>query len=87
MDFTSAIQAGKIYSAEHPRFKEFAEKSFQSLQEIFEDREELAVGVVEGEVACGKEIFFDLSQKLKPLLVYLEERGIERFSVQRMVAE
>ncbi|MBM3285320.1 MAG: hypothetical protein FJY81_05555, partial [Candidatus Aminicenantes bacterium] len=55
-DFTSAVQAGKIYSAGHPRFKEFVDKSFQALQDIFQDQEELAVGVVEGEVACGKEV-------------------------------
>lgn len=86
-DLTSSIQAGKIYSAGHPRFEEFLATSFQSLQAILEEREELAVGVVDSEVACGKEIFFDLSQKLKPLLAYLEERGIERFSVRRGVAE
>ncbi len=83
----SSIQAGKIYSAEHPRFKEFLEASFRSLQEIFRDQEELAVGVVEGEIASGKEVFFDLSEKLRPLLAYLEERGIEKFTVNRAVAE
>jgi putative nucleotidyltransferase with HDIG domain len=86
-DFSSAIQAGKIYSVEHPRFKEFVSKSFQTLQEIFRDQEELAVGVVEGEVACGKEIYFDLSQKLRPLLTYLEDRGIERFWVHQALRE
>ena len=84
---TSSIQAGKIYSTHHPRFKEFLESSFQSLQDIFRDQEELAVGVVEGEIASGKEVFFDLSEKLKPLLSYLEERGIERFSADRSVTE
>ncbi|MDH7511414.1 MAG: HD domain-containing protein [Clostridiales bacterium] len=86
-DFTSAIQAGKIYSIEHPRFKEFVGKSFQALQEIFQDQEELTVGVVEGEVACGKEIFFDLSQKLRPLLTYLEDRGVERVWLHRALRE
>lgn len=86
-DLTSAVQAGKIYSARHPRFKEFLASSFESLRAILEDQEEVAVGVVEGEVACGKEVFFDLSQKLKPLLIYLEERGIERFSISRGVVE
>ncbi len=86
-DFTSAIQAGKVYSVEHPRFKEFVGKSFQALQEIFQDLEELTVGVVEGEVACGKEIFFDLSQKLRPLLTYLEDRGVERIWVHRALRE
>lgn len=86
-DFTSAIQAGKIYSVEHPRFKEFVDKSFQDLRAIFEGQEELTVGVVEGEIACGKEIFFDLSQKLRPLLTYLEDRGIERFWVHQALRE
>ncbi len=86
-DFTSAIQAGKIYSTEHPRFKEFVTKSFQDLRAIFEGQDELTVGVVEGEIACGKEIFFDLSQKLRPLLAYLEDRGIERFWVHQALGE
>jgi putative nucleotidyltransferase with HDIG domain len=86
-DFTTAVQAGKIYSVEHPRFKEFVGKSLQALQEIFRGQEELTVGVVEGEVACGKEIFFDLSQKLRPLLNYLEDRGIERFWVHQALRE
>lgn len=85
-DFTSVIQAGKIYPADHPRFREFLEKSYQSLRDILQDQEELAVGIVEGELTSGKEVFFDLSQKLKPLPSYLEERGIQRFSVDRAVA-
>jgi HD-GYP domain-containing protein (c-di-GMP phosphodiesterase class II) len=36
------------------------------------------IGIVEDELAWEDEIFFDLSQKLKSLVFYLQERGIER---------
>ena len=77
-DLVSSIQAGKIYPPTHPGFQEYVLKSFQNLKDILSRRPELTIGIIGGELACGEEIFFDLSQKLKPLLVYLQERGIER---------
>lgn len=74
----SAIQTGKIYSAEHPKLDEFVQQAHNSLQEVLKEKKELVIGIVENELAWEEEIFFDLSQKLKTLILYLQERGIER---------
>ena len=74
----SAIQTGKIYSAEHPKLDEFVLQAHTSLQEVLKEKKELVIGIVENELAWEDEIFFDLSQKLKTLILYLQERGIER---------
>ncbi|MGD9345658.1 MAG: HD domain-containing protein [Candidatus Aminicenantes bacterium] len=74
----SAIQTGKIYSPEHPKYHEFIEQAYNSLQEVLKEKKELVIGIVEDELAWEDEIFFDLSQKLKSLVLYLQERGIER---------
>jgi len=76
----SAIQAAKIYSIEHPKFEESINQGYKSLQDMLKDRAELIIGIVDGELSIGREIFFDLSQKLKPLITYLQERQIERIA-------
>lgn len=77
-DFMSSLQVAKIYSTDHPNFKDFVDKTFASLGAIFEERDELVLGIVEGELAVGQEIFFDLSQKLRSLIIYLQDKGVER---------
>ncbi|MFC2164856.1 HD-GYP domain-containing protein [Acidobacteriota bacterium] len=74
----SAIQTGKIYSAAHPKLDEFVLQAHNSLQEVLKEKKELVIGIVEDELAWEDEIFFDLSHKLKTLILYLQERGIER---------
>jgi HD-GYP domain-containing protein (c-di-GMP phosphodiesterase class II) len=74
----SAIQTGRIYSADHPKLDEFVEQAHNSLQEVLREKKELVIGIVEDELAWEDEIFFDLSQKLRSLILYLQERGIER---------
>lgn len=76
--FLSAIQTGKIYSAEHPKFHEFIEQAYNSLQDVLKEKKELVIGIVEDELAWEDEIFFDLSQKLRSLVLYLQDRSIER---------
>lgn len=79
-DLMSAIQAGKIYTTSHPRYKDFIEKAYSSLQNILKTQKELAIGILDEEIASENEIFFDLSQKLKPLILYLQERNIQRIT-------
>jgi HD-GYP domain-containing protein (c-di-GMP phosphodiesterase class II) len=45
---------------------------------VLKEKKELVIGIVEDEIAWEDEIFFDLSQKLRSLVLYLQERGIER---------
>lgn len=74
----NAIQAGKIYSEDHPKFREFIDRLFAVLLELLENRKELALGIVSGELAWEEEIFFELSQKLGSLISFLEENQVER---------
>lgn len=74
----NAIQAGKIYSTDHPKFREFIDRLYAHLQELLQHRPELTLGIVSGELAWEGEIFFDLSEKLKSLIGFLEESRIER---------
>ena len=74
----SAIQTGKIYSPDHPNYHEFIEQAYNSLREVLKEKKELVIGIVEDELAWEDEIFFDLSQKLRSLVLYLQERRIER---------
>ena len=74
----NAIQAGKIYSEDHPKFREFIDRLYAVLLELLENRKELALGIVSGELAWEEEIFFELSQKLGSLISFLEENQVER---------
>lgn len=77
-DFIAAIRTAKIYTTDHPRFTDTINKLYIDLQDIFRERKELIIGIVDGELAFEHFIFFDLSKKLKPLILYLQERDIER---------
>lgn len=79
----SAIQAAKIYTTEHPKFNDFIDRSYRSLQDIFKEKPEIIIGIVKGELAYEHEIFFDLSKKFKPLITLLEKREIERIVFHR----
>ncbi len=74
----NAIQAGRIYSTEHPKFEEFLDRLYNILLEILEHKKELILGLVSSELAWEDEIFFDLSSKLSTLISFLEENRIER---------
>ena len=79
----NAIQAGKIYAGEHPKFREYLNRFYELVQEILEDRKELVLGLVGGEAAWEDEIFFNLRTKLGPLIDFLEKNGVERIIFQQ----
>ncbi len=79
----SAIQAGKLYSRNHPVFHEAIEKSNKSLQEALANKTELIIGMVDEELACEEEIYFDLSRRLKSSILYLLERNIEKIYIHK----
>jgi len=74
----NAIQAGKIYSESHPTFKEFVDVFYRRLVEHLGDKREIILGIIEGELAWEDEIYFELSQRLKSLVEFLQECGINR---------
>jgi hypothetical protein len=79
----NAIQAGKIYTGDHPKFKEYLNRLYGVVQEILEDRKELVLGIIGGEAAWEDEIFFNLRGKLGLLIDFLEKNGVERIIFQQ----
>lgn len=82
-DLISAFQVARLYPDWHPQFKKSVEKAYISLEEALEGREELVIGIVGEELAFEKEIFFELSKNVRPMILYLKERGIERIAFMR----
>jgi len=78
LTLATAIQSGKIYRENHPKYSESVKIAFSSLQTILQDEKELVLGIVDKELAWKDKILFDLSQKLKSFIIYLESCGIER---------
>jgi HD-GYP domain-containing protein (c-di-GMP phosphodiesterase class II) len=79
----NAIQAGKIYAGEHPKFTEYLEKLYAGIQEILENRKELILGIIGDEPAWEDEIFFNLRGKLAPLMDFLGKNDVERIVFQQ----
>src|SRR4030042_6721698 len=82
-DLISAFQVARLYPDWHPQFKKSVEKAYISVEEALEGREELVIGIVGEELAFEKEIFFELSKNVRPMIIYLKERGIERIAFMR----
>lgn len=76
--FLNAIQAARIYALDHPKFEEFTRLLYERLTERFAEKREIVLGIVEGELAWEDEIYFELSQRLKTLIEFLQELGINR---------
>jgi putative nucleotidyltransferase with HDIG domain len=79
----SAMQTAKLYSKDHPLFNESIEKSYKSLKEALEKKTEIVVGMVDEELACEEEIYFDLSRKLRSSILYLLDRNIEKIYIHK----
>ncbi|MGE5197305.1 MAG: HD-GYP domain-containing protein, partial [Deltaproteobacteria bacterium] len=77
-DIIASLQTAKLYSTQHAIFKNSVGKAYSSLQSVLKDRPELIIGIIGEELAFEKEIFFDLSKSITPVIAYFKERGIER---------
>ena len=84
-DFISCWQVGRIYEIGHPQFMESLSRAYDSLKAILSENEDLVLGIFGEELASGDEVFFDLSQKVSPIIKSLKSRGIEKISFKRGV--
>ena len=82
-ELISCLQMARLYPDWHPEFKKAVDKAYVSLQDVLKDKESLVIGMVGEELAFEKEIFFELSKTVKPAILYLKERGIERIEFYR----
>jgi putative nucleotidyltransferase with HDIG domain len=79
----NAVQAGKIYTENHPKYKEFIQILFQSIQEVLKNKSEFIIGVIDGEMAWENEVFFELSDKMHGLATFMEGSRIQRIVFQQ----
>ena len=82
-ELLTCLQTAKMYGTVHPMFQKSIEKAHAAFEDIFNDRQEIVIGIVGDELACEKEIFFDLGKLLRPAILYLKERHIERLAFYR----
>ncbi|MBU1125551.1 MAG: HD domain-containing protein [Candidatus Omnitrophica bacterium] len=77
-DLLSSLQTAKLYGTSHQIFKQSVQKAYHSLKEALCEKSEIVVGIVGEELAHEKDILFDLSKILRPIIVYLRNKNIER---------
>jgi hypothetical protein len=72
-----------MYGAKHPMFIKTLDVAFVSFEDAFVLRQEVVIGIVGEELAFEKEILFDLGRFLRPSILYLKERNIQRLAFLR----
>lgn len=82
-DLISCMQLARIYPLTHPQVRESLEKAYDSLEQMLQEKDELVIGIVGDELAFQKEIFFELSRMVKPLIRSLKEKGVEKLVFRR----
>ncbi|MDD5130659.1 MAG: HD domain-containing protein, partial [Candidatus Omnitrophica bacterium] len=78
--FFTCLQALKMYGPAHPMFLKSLDSSFEAFTSVLSTRQEILIGIVGEELAFEKEILFDLAKFLRPSILYLKERNIERIA-------
>lgn len=79
-DLLNCLQALKMYGQAHPMFTRSLDSAYEALEDVLSIRPELVIGIVGEELAFEKEILFDLGKFLRPSILYLKERNIERIA-------
>jgi len=79
----TAIQVAILYGMKHAKFEKCLEQAYQELLVSFDDTGDIVIGIVGDEIACGKEVLFELSKSLRPMIMYLKSRGVERITLCR----
>ena len=83
----STFQLAKIYTPNHPKFKEGIDSAFSLLEGILKYKNEIIIGIVEDEIVFEKEIFFELSKRLKIFIDYLKKYNIEKIIFKRGITK
>ncbi|MFA4992955.1 MAG: HD domain-containing phosphohydrolase [Candidatus Omnitrophota bacterium] len=82
-ELLTCLQTAKMYGTVHPMFQKSLDKAHAAFEDVFNQRQEIVIGIVGDELAFEKEIFFDLGKLLKTAILYLKERNIERLAFYR----
>ena len=76
--FSGAVAVVKMYATTHPQAQAVLKNVFDRLQDVFKDRDELVLGIVEGEIIYDDQILFKLSESLNRLIEYVKNKDIEK---------
>lgn len=79
-DLLNCLQALKMYGVAHPMFTKALDSAYADFENMLSIRQEVVIGIVGEELAFEKEILFDLGKFLRPSILYLKERNIERLA-------
>jgi HD-GYP domain-containing protein (c-di-GMP phosphodiesterase class II) len=82
-ELLTCLQTVKMYGAAHPMYQKSLDKAYTAFEDVLTERQEMVIGIVGEELAFEKEIFFDLGRLLRPAILYLKERNIERIAFYR----
>lgn len=83
----SLLQIAQLYGTEHAKFGQFLDKAYESLQDVLKETQELVIGIVGEELAYEKEILFDLSKSIRPMIIYLKARKVEKMAFYRALTK
>jgi len=84
--FLTAVEVAKLYATAHPRFKKYFDVAFESMQGVLREKEEIVIGIVGDELVFEKEIFFELTKRVKPIISYFKDRKIERIAFRYLMS-
>lgn len=79
-DLLNCLQALKMYGGTHPMFTKSLDSAYTAFKDVLSMRQEAVIGIIGEELAFEKEILFDLGKFLRPSILYLKERNIERLA-------
>ncbi|PIQ91148.1 MAG: hypothetical protein COV71_00720 [Candidatus Omnitrophica bacterium CG11_big_fil_rev_8_21_14_0_20_41_12] len=79
-DLLNCLQALKMYGGVHPMFTRSLDSAYTAFKDVLSMRQEVVIGIIGEELAFEKEILFDLGKFLRPSILYLKERNIERLA-------
>ena len=82
-ELASNLQIMRIYTYSHPKTASALDGLYQKLRDVLCDYNEMIIGIVGEEFVFGSEIFFDLSKRLKDLILDLNNKGIEKITFSR----
>ncbi|MCX7927761.1 MAG: HD domain-containing protein [Candidatus Omnitrophica bacterium] len=76
--FMTSLQLTTLYGLEHPKIKGTIESCIQAFDELWQQQQEIVFGIIGDEIACDKDILFEFSKTVQPIVKFLKKRNIER---------
>jgi len=76
--FCATLAAGKMYPVTHPQFRKVVDTTYDHLQEILNEKGELTIGLIEGEIVYENRVLFKLSQIFELLITHSKKKSVEK---------